>query len=170
MTALIAIRRATPADAVTLAAQRVAMFHGMGSISPSLEPALRDASTRYFDAAVASGEYVSWLAFPAEDAQHPIGGAGLQLRSMLPRPDPSGGTLLLGLEGLVLNVYVDPGWRRRGVAGRLMTDLIAWTRANGVVRLVLHASSEGRPLYESLGFIPTNEMRYTGALARSRFS
>ena len=62
MTAPIVLRRATPADAVTLAAQQVAMFHGMGSICRPLEPALRDASTRYFDAAVASGEYVSWLA------------------------------------------------------------------------------------------------------------
>jgi hypothetical protein len=28
---------------------------------------------------------------------------------------------------------------------------------------VLHASSTGRPLYERLGFVSTNEMRYLGA-------
>jgi len=28
--------------------------------------------------------------------------------------------------------------------------------------LVLHASQDARPLYEKLGFVPTNEMRYTG--------
>jgi hypothetical protein len=37
-----------------------------------------------------------------------------------------------------------------------------------IVRLVLHASDEGRPLYESMGFEPTNEMRYTGTLLRTR--
>jgi len=32
------------------------------------------------------------------------------------------------------------------------------------VRLVLHASTEGRALYEQLGFVATNEMRYEGDL------
>lgn len=31
-------------------------------------------------------------------------------------------------------------------------------------RLVLHASPDARPLYERLGFEPTNEMRFTGEL------
>jgi hypothetical protein len=35
-----------------------------------------------------------------------------------------------------------------------------------VARLVLHASDDGRALYESLGFVATNEMRYAGALAK----
>jgi hypothetical protein len=32
------------------------------------------------------------------------------------------------------------------------------------VRLVLHASAEGRTLYEQLGFEPTNGMRFAGEL------
>jgi len=30
--------------------------------------------------------------------------------------------------------------------------------------VVLHASDDGRPLYDKLGFTPTNEMRYDGRL------
>ena len=41
-----------------------------------------------------------------------------------------------------------------------MRELLSWCRANGVESVVLHASPEGRPLYEQLGFTPTNEMRY----------
>jgi GNAT superfamily N-acetyltransferase len=72
---------------------------------------------------------------------------------------------LLGREGLVLNVYVERAWRRRGVARRLMQEIFAWASEAGIVRIVLHASADGRALYEALGFVDTNEMRYTGRLA-----
>lgn len=42
--------------------------------------------------------------------------------------------------------------------------MIDWARNNGIARLVLHASSDGRPLYERLGFEQTNEMHFTGEL------
>jgi GNAT superfamily N-acetyltransferase len=161
------LRRATPEDAALLAAHRVGMFRDMGAVAPGLEPVLHAASMQYFQSAIASGDYVGWLAAPADDPGHPIAGAGLQLRPMLPRPDPPGGHLLTGLEGLVLNVYVDVAWRRRGIARRLMQELLVWTSAHDVVRPVLHASDDGRALYESMGFITTNEMRFTGPLAPS---
>jgi GNAT superfamily N-acetyltransferase len=78
----------------------------------------------------------------------------------VPRPDPTGHFLLRGLEGLVLNVYVDDAHRRQGVARRLMETLIDWAPGAGIVRLVLHASPDGRRLYESLGFLATNEMLF----------
>jgi hypothetical protein len=36
---------------------------------------------------------------------------------------------------------------------------VEWCRADGFHGVVLHASDEGRPLYESMGFQTTNEMR-----------
>ena len=30
---------------------------------------------------------------------------------------------------------------------------------NGITVVILHASDDGRPLYEAVGFKPTNEMR-----------
>ena len=59
----------------------------------------------------------------------------------------------------MVNVFVDPAWRRRGLARELMEAVIAWGRSEGLARLVLHASADGRPLYEELGFEPTSEMR-----------
>ena len=64
----------------------------------------------------------------------------------------------------MLNVFTERAWRRRGLAKLLMEHVIAGARTAGVTTLVLHASAEGRPLYEALGFSPTNEMRYTGEL------
>ena len=56
-------------------------------------------------------------------------------------------------------MYTDPEFRRQGIARRLMQTMIDWCRKEGFVRVDLHASDKGRPLYESLGFEPTNEMR-----------
>src|SRR5205085_2575818 len=88
-----------------------------------------------------------------------VAGAGVQLRELLPRPAPGGAGLVRGPQGLILNVFTERAWRRRGVAAALMRELLRWCRANGIESLVLHASADGRPLYEKLGFTPTNEMR-----------
>jgi len=40
-----------------------------------------------------------------------------------------------------------------------MQAMIAWCRENGFVSVELHASDEGRGLYEQLGFEATGEMR-----------
>jgi hypothetical protein len=44
-----------------------------------------------------------------------------------------------------------------------------WAEGRGLGALALHASEEGRPLYETLGYEPTNEMRVDFlAMARAR--
>jgi hypothetical protein len=45
-----------------------------------------------------------------------------------------------------------------------MRHVLEWARAQRLDRLVLHASAEGRALYERLGFVATNEMRFSGSL------
>jgi hypothetical protein len=66
---------------------------------------------------------------------------------------------------LVVNVYTEPARRHQGVARALMRALMAWSAAKEFDRVVLHASDSGRPLYHSLGFLPTNEMRWSPVVA-----
>ena len=40
-----------------------------------------------------------------------------------------------------------------------MQTMIDWCRREGFARVTLHASTDGRHLYESLGFEASNEMR-----------
>jgi hypothetical protein len=40
-----------------------------------------------------------------------------------------------------------------------MEEMIRWCRDKGFKWVSLHASVHGRHLYETLGFLPTNEMR-----------
>ena len=160
----LGIRRATQADTSILAEHRVSMFRDMGSARPEIEASLRDAATAHIREAMQLGEYVAWVACPVREPQRVVAGAGVQLRRLLPRPEVGGTRVLVGREGIVLNMYVDRDYRRQGVARRLIETILAWVPDTDIVRLVLHASAEGRPLYESVGFEPTNEMRYARAL------
>ena len=78
------------------------------------------------------------------------------LRELLPRPNALQG----GTESLIVNVYTEPAHRHRGLARRLMRIMLDWCAQRGVPQVVLHASDGGRPLYQSLGFVPTSEMRW----------
>lgn len=158
------IRRATAADAGVLARHRAEMFRDMGELPDDLHDTLVEAARAYFTQAIADGRYVGWVAELDDRSREIIAGAGLQLRELLPRPDGARERLVRGPQGLVLNVYTERAWRRGGVADALMRELLQWCRGNGIESVVLHASDEGRPLYEKLGFTPTNEMRYDGGL------
>jgi GNAT superfamily N-acetyltransferase len=153
------IRAADLPDIPSLAYHRAAMFRDMGTIPAHQEEPLMGATVKYLGEAMPRGEYLAWV---AEDRSTPpavIGGAGVQLRPLLPRPRSGADGLELGPEAIVLNVYVEREWRRRGVAAVLMRALLDALAARGIGRVVLHASDEGRRLYERLGFVPTNEMR-----------
>lgn len=163
MSGEIAIRRATAEDAAVLARHRAEMFRDMGSLPDALYDALVEAARAWFERAVPAGEYVAWLAHPADRPGEIVAGAGMQFRELIPRPSLDGSKVMGGgCQGLIVNVYTERTWRRRGLAEQLMRELLAWARENGVESLVLHASDDGRRLYERLGFVATNEMGYRG--------
>ena len=157
--AAFTVRSATVADIPFLAHHRAAMFRDMGKLAESQVPSLERATASYLRDALPRGEYVAWVAEVNEPPAAVIGGAGVQIRPIPPRPVPGSEDLELGPEGIVLNVYVEPAWRRRGVAEALMRTLLDVLAERRIRRVVLHASEEGRRLYERLGFVQTNEMR-----------
>ena len=61
--------------------------------------------------------------------------------------------------GYIFGVRVVPEFRSRGVATALTREAIAFLKSLNCRRIRLHASSMGRPIYERLGFVPTNEMQ-----------
>jgi GNAT superfamily N-acetyltransferase len=149
------IRNARPEEAPVIAEQRTRMFLEMGNVTEAGVPELLRVSTSYLARALADQAYHGWLMESADGKI--IGGAGLLLRPLMPRPDA-----LSGPEAVVLNVYVEPQFRGQGVARALMEALLHWCRAQGIGRIVLHPTPIGQALYESLGFKPRGEMVYEG--------
>jgi GNAT superfamily N-acetyltransferase len=146
------LRTATVEDAPVLAYHRRAMFEAMG-ILPADEVRPLEAATRaYLERAIAEGAYHGWV---VELDGTVVAGGGLQLRPLVPRPGYTRGQA----EGLIVSMWTEPAHRRRGLARQVLEAILAWTGANGVRRLTLHASDDGRPLYQLYGFKGTNEMR-----------
>ncbi len=155
------IRRATAQDAGIVAWHRARMFQDMGDVSGDAFEILRAKARARLKEWLDSGDYVGWLATPADQPEMVVGGAGVQLQPILPRPvNPS--TVGEGRQGTVVNVFTEPEWRRRGIAGLLIKEIITWSKDEHLDRLLLHASDEGRSVYERLGFIAGNEMRFVG--------
>jgi len=161
------VRLATVNDAVLIGAQRARMFYEMEMVPEALLESFRLLCETRLREALGSGEYVGWLAFPNESPNEIVAGAGVQLRRVLPHPvgETLDETVIAeGRHAIVLNVWTEPNWRRRGLATLLIKEILAWARTERLDRLVLHASDEGRSVYERLGFIQTNEMRFKDRL------
>jgi GNAT superfamily N-acetyltransferase len=146
----LTIRRATPDDVGAIAAHRARMFQDTGRLDDDRATAMIELLKPIMRPMLASGEYNGWLVV-AEDGAI-AGGAGVQMRTLLPRPETD-----VAREALVVNVYVEPEYRRQGLARRLMEAILAWSREQGIERVSLHASTMGQPLYEALGFTRSNE-------------
>ena len=134
----------------------------MGLIPERLFEPFRALSLEYLRAPLASGEYIGWLVSEKSQPQKILAGAGVLLRQIPPFPLPNENgetTIAAGRQGVVVNVFTEPEWRRRGLARLLMEQIVTWARKQGIESLVLHASDDGRALYKKLGFIDTNEMR-----------
>lgn len=167
MTPAFETRLAGIPDAGVISLHRARMFQEMGLVPESLFEAYRARCETRLREMLQNGEYIGWLAWPNEFRNEIVAGVGLQLRNVLPHPvGEPGGEISIG-EGhhaIIINVFTEPEWRRRGIAKLLMEQIIAWARTERLDRLVLHASDEGRALYAKMGFIQTNEMRFKDRL------
>jgi GNAT superfamily N-acetyltransferase len=133
------------------------MFNEMGRL-PELEMVSFEREVEpIILAAIRGGTYRPW--FVEDTSGNIIAGGGIQLRPLLPRPE-----CRQAPEAIILNMYVQPAHRRRGLARRLLEAMLDWCRSQNIVRIVLHPSDQGRPLYESMGFQPTGELRWQGVL------
>jgi GNAT superfamily N-acetyltransferase len=145
------IRLATPRDARWLSIARARMVVDMGGGSEAELLAGAIHFEQWAREGMDSGSYLAWI---AEVRGQPVACAGVWLKPR--QPDPRTGHDLVPY---VLNVYCEPAHRRRGLAAILMDRILAWARTYGFQTIELHASDDGRRLYEGLGFRPTSEMR-----------
>jgi GNAT superfamily N-acetyltransferase len=183
----ISIRLATLADIPHLVHHRRAMFVDMGhKIAAELDGADQVAHN-YFNAALRDGSYKGWMVEEvtdepgvtneftarASDARETPDVAidpGTALKNPPPGKILAGGGIVFvpwaGYPGeartqrlWIVNMYTEPRARRRGIAKKLVNTMTAWSRAEGYAAISLHASDAGRPVYESLGFKTSNEMK-----------
>jgi len=100
---------------------------------------------RWLFDALPSGVYRAWVAETSDGTI--VGGGGIIVVPWPPGPNYPGDRL-----AFVYNLYTQPAHRRSGVARQIMDAIHAWCRSAGITSLALNASTDGRALYESMGY------------------
>ena len=111
-----------------------------------------EVASAWLARALADGSYRHWLAL---DSSGRIAGGG----GVLLCPWPANPKDPCTERAVILNVYTEPEFRKRGIARQIVLTILALAKQKGLRSVNLHASDEGRYLYERLGFEATNEMR-----------
>src|SRR6476646_3196372 len=111
------IRRAGLSDAPIIASQRAAMFRDMGDVTAEESILLRQASEPWVTGLLSNGSYFGWF---VEHGSAVIAGGGIIVRDSMPVP----GCYRVGRWAHIVNVYTEPGHRRRGLARRLMNTML----------------------------------------------
>ncbi len=141
------IREADRSDLALLGAMRLAFLAEHRGVGVETFPDDFVGQTHAFlDDRMRAGDMRSWL---AEDGGSCVGTVSMLLLEMPPKPDE-----LRTREGYLINMYVVPDRRRGGVGWMLVEACLAGAAALGVRRLLLHATADGRPMYERAGFEP----------------
>jgi len=142
------IRKATVSDIPHIVDHRELMFREMGI--PAEFDDMKVATDLWLRHALPSHIYRGWMAVsPAGDV---VGGGGL-----IVIPWPPGPMTMDPRCGFVFNVYTAPAHRKQGLGRRLMDAMHDYCRAEGIERVVLNASVFGKPLYDAMGYVVTEE-------------
>lgn len=150
------LRLATLDDIPTLVKHRRGMFVDMealkgGTLDPDGLESMDLTYASFVRAHLIDGRLQAWI---VTDGDRPAASGAILYTDWLPRPDGKQAVL-----AYVHSVYTEPVYRRLGLARQILKAMIAECRERGLPRMTLHASDEGRSLYDQLGFVPTNEMR-----------
>lgn len=146
---MLEIRPARFDEFATAAALRAEMAHEMQTGWDRDYPHWGERFARYFAGRQAAGTSCMLLAFLNERA------VGLSVVSIY---DDYRREVLGHAVAHVNAVYVQPPYRRRGIASELVRRAIAWAKDHRCVRVRLRSSDDGRPVYERLGFRAGREM------------
>lgn len=148
----ITIREAGPSDLAIILHHRRSMFRDMGEGTVEELDRMVEIAGPWLVRTLADGSYRGWLALDGSGCV--VGGGGVLLCPWPASPkDPC------TQRAVILNVYTEPEFRKRGIARQIMLTILASVKEQGLRAVNLHASKEGRHLYEKLGFEDTNEMR-----------
>ena len=146
------IRRATVQDADIIAWHRARMFQDMGDVSDDAFEILRAKARVRLKEWLDSGDYIGWLATPADKPETIVGGAGVQVQPILPRP-LNASTIGEGRQGTIVNVFTEPRWRRRGIAGLLVKEIITGREASRSTGCYFTLRTKAARFTRRLGFI-----------------
>ena len=144
------VRDVAPSDLDLVCRHRHEMFKVSGRSDEMLAP-MGEPFRAWLEPRLRDRRYFGWI---VEEKGEAIAGVGMMVIDWPPHPSH----LTQDVRGYVLNMYVEPSHRRTGLGKLLIRRGDAEAQTRGLNYLVLHATAQGRGLYEQLGWRQTAEM------------
>ncbi len=147
------IRKTTPKEDPVIAEHFYQMWLDIGVTENYIKPNHRNLTLEFIKQA---RQNLFYKGFVAEVDDIIIGSASCQLFTGLY-------PVILEEEyrkyGYIWGVYVAPSHRRKGIAKQLTNATIEHLKSINCTKAILNASPAGKPVYENLGFLPSNGMQ-----------
>jgi len=153
------LRSLTPTDADLICRHREQIFRESGRDEATLHK-MAPAFRSWLLPRLHNGSYFGFALTGSADVSAAPGKAlvtasiGLMEIDWPPHPSHP----LQDQRGYVLNLYVEPGYRQQGLARQLMAAAEQEFTRRGIQFAILHATAQGKPLYDAIGWHGTNEM------------
>lgn len=149
-------KKASLSDLEILVSTRVNVLRSANQLDLSVDMKEVEKSSRlYYQEALAGDNHTAFLVYNDDD--NVIGAGAVSYYQVMPTyHNPS------GKKAYIMNMYVAPEHRRKGIATKLLDLLIADSKERGIDHITLEATQMGRKLYENYGFCQMqDEMEYT---------
>lgn len=146
----IIYRKATLNDLHALVRMRVLFLKEVQKV----EDAEREAETakdieEYFKMSLVEDSFVAWI---AEENGEIIATSGLSFYQIAPSFSLKGGKI-----AYILNIFVLKEHRGKKLGKKIFELILNEAKERGYKRILLHASDDGRPVYEKFGFKGTED-------------
>lgn len=141
---MVEIRKGTIEDIDELVAMRMSYLNAdYGQLEESEKNRIKDSLPSYFEKHINQDLF----AYVAQDGQEIIATVLLYVMEK-----PANPLNLCGKIGEVLNVYTKSGYRRQGIAEKLVKIMLEDAAKKGLGTIKLDATDMGRPMYLKIGF------------------
>lgn len=141
----IRIQQAAIKDIDLLMEWRMEVLREVFSIPPEKSTAaLAKENRQYYQTALPQGGHIACFAYMGEEV---VGCGGMCLYHEMPSPDNPNGKC-----AYLMNIYARPQFRRHGIGDAIVRWLIAHAKQQGITKIYLETSEDGKPLYQEIGF------------------
>lgn len=138
-------RKATLDDLEILTKTRIEVLRAANQLHDDADMSQVECHTRaYYQHALADGTHLAYLVW---DGAKVVGTGAVSYYQVMPTyHNPT------GQKAYIMNMYTHPDYRRKGIASKTLSLLVADAREKGIADIGLEATDMGRPLYEQFGF------------------
>lgn len=141
------IRLATLDDIDALVRLRLVFLEEVGNLSVDTDwRELGEAFGEYLRRKMPTGEFLAFIAESVETGEI-VATSGLTFFER-----PPNGTNPAGLEAYLSNMYTVSDWRGKGLGTALVAAIVDYVKETPARRIWLHATEQGKPVYEKAGF------------------